>query len=122
MKKWTVFFIVSFAVLGLVASASYASSQAVASEQVIKINAHKFEFVPNGITLKVGVPVILELTSSDVIMGFNATDLKSRVDIIPGKVTRVRIVPEKIGTFTFFCDIFCGSGHEEMSGVIKVEA
>ena len=122
MKKWVVFSIVSFAVLGLVACASYASSQAVASEQVIKINTHKFEFAPNALTLKVGVPVILEFTSSDVIMGFNAPDLKSRVDIIPGKVTRVRIVPQKVGIFTFFCDIFCGSGHEDMSGIINVVA
>ena len=120
MKKWAVFSIAGFAVLGLVACAGYASSQTVASEQVIKINAHRFEFAPNVITLKAGVPVILELTSSDVIMGFNAPDLKSRVDIIPGKVTRVRIVPQKVGIFTFFCDIFCGSGHEDMSGIINV--
>ena len=122
MKKWVVFSTVSFAVLGLVACAEYASSQSKVSEQVIKINAHRFAFSPNVITLKVGAPVILEFTSSDVIMGFNAPDLKSRVDIIPGKVTRVRIVPEKIGMVTFFCDIFCGSGHEDMSGIIKVEA
>ncbi len=98
----------------LAACAGAAGLQSSTSEQVIKINAHKFEFVPNVITLKKGVPVILEFTSSDVIMGFNAPDLKSRVTIIPGKVTRIRIVPDKIGMFTFLCDIFCGSGHEEM--------
>jgi cytochrome c oxidase subunit 2 len=90
------------------------------TEQVIKINAHKFEFVPNLITLKKGVPVILELTSSDVLMGFYAPDLKAHATIIPGVVTRIRLVPENAGVFTFLCDIFCGDGHENMSGTITV--
>lgn len=93
---------------------------AAETEQVIKVNAHKFEFAPNNITLKRGVPVILEFTSSDVIMGFNAPDLKSRTVIVPGGVTRVRIVPDKEGVFVFFCDIFCGDGHENMTGTITV--
>jgi cytochrome c oxidase subunit 2 len=43
-----------------------------------------------------------------------------RVDIKPGAVEKVRFVPDKIGNFTFLCDVFCGYGHEEMSGTIKV--
>ena len=89
-------------------------------ELVIKVNSRKFEFAPDTITLKKGVPVVLELTSSDVIMGFNVPDFKNRATIIPGVVTRIRIVPDKVGTFTFFCDVFCGDGHEEMSGTITV--
>jgi cytochrome c oxidase subunit 2 len=91
-------------------------------EQVIKVNSRKFEFLPGTITLKKGVPVVLELTSSDVIMGFNVPDFKTRATIIPGVVTRIRIVPDKVGTFTFFCDVFCGDGHEDMSGLITVVA
>jgi cytochrome c oxidase subunit 2 len=91
-------------------------------EQVIKVNSRKFEFIPAAITLKKGVPVVLELTSADVIMGFNVPDFKNRATIIPGVVTRIRIVPDKVGTFTFFCDVFCGDGHEEMSGLITVVA
>lgn len=89
-------------------------------EQVIKVDASRFAFRPDGITLKKGVPVILEFTSKDAIMGFNAPALKTRADIIPGKVTRVRIVPEKTGIVAFFCDVFCGSGHEDMTGTITV--
>src|SRR5712675_3487558 len=77
-------------------------------EKVIRIIARKFEFVPEKIELKKGVPVVLELTTADVLMGFNAPDFQTRADIIPGKVARVRLVPDKIGTFTFLCDIFCG--------------
>jgi hypothetical protein len=34
--------------------------------------------------------------------------------------TLVRFVPDKVGVIAFFCDIFCGSGHEDMSGTITV--
>jgi len=91
-------------------------------EQVIKILARKFTYSPNKLTLKKGVPVVLELTTADVLMGFNAPDFDVRADIIPGQVARVRLMPDKIGTFAFLCDIFCGSGHESMSGTITVVA
>jgi len=91
-------------------------------EQVIKILARRFTYTPNKLTLKKGVPVVLELTSADVLMGFNVPDFDVRADIIPGKVARVRLLPDKVGTFTFLCDIFCGSGHETMSGSITVVA
>ena len=72
------------------------------------------------IRLKKGVPVVIEFENDSIIMGFSAPDLGVRTDIVPGKVTRLRIVPTKSGTFPFFCDIFCGSGHEDMTGTISV--
>jgi cytochrome c oxidase subunit 2 len=53
--------------------------------------------------------------------GFNCPDLGVRADIKPGEITKVRIVPDRVGSFTFFCDIFCGEGHEDMNGKIIVE-
>jgi cytochrome c oxidase subunit II len=91
-------------------------------EQVIKILARRFTYTPNKLTLTKGVPVVLELTTADVLMGFSVPDFDVRADIIPGKAARVRLVPDKIGTFAFLCDIFCGSGHETMSGTITVVA
>ena len=91
-------------------------------EQVIKITARRFSYSPNQLKLRKGVPVVLELTSTDVVMGFNVPDFQTRADIMPGRVTRVRFVPDKVGTFTFLCDIFCGSGHETMNGTITVVA
>jgi len=104
--------------IGLGAVVAHVAAQP--AEQVIKVTAKKFDYTPSQITLKKGVPVVLEFTSTDVVMGFNASDFGARTDIIPGKTTRVRIVPDKVGTFTFFCDIFCGSGHEDMAGTITI--
>src|ERR1700693_1847260 len=90
--------------------------------QVIKILARRFTYTPNKLNLKKVVPVVLELTTADVLMGFSAPDFDLRADIIPGQVARVRLVPDKVGTFTFLCDVFCGSGHETMNGTITVVA
>lgn len=106
-------FIVSFAV------ASYAQDQ---DEEVIKITAKKFEYSPSEIRIKKGVPVILEFTSLDAVHGFTVPDLGGiRATIEPGKVTNVRILAPKAGTHEFHCDVFCGDGHEGMTGTIVVE-
>ena len=89
-------------------------------EQVIRISASNFEFKPDEILVKKGVPVTLELVSQDRHHGFKLTEFRLRADIKPGVVEKVRFVPDKIGTFTFICDVFCGDGHEEMSGTLRV--
>ena len=95
---------------------------AFAQERVIRVAAHKFEFIPNDIELKKGEPVVLEFTSSDVLMGFSLPDFKLRTDIVPGVVSRVRLAPDRVGTFEFVCDNFCGEFHEDMTGRIRVVA
>jgi cytochrome c oxidase subunit 2 len=91
-----------------------------APDRVIQVSAKKFDFSPAVIDLRVGVPVILEITSVDRAHGFAAPDFKVDVRAESGGVTRVRIVPDRAGTFEFHCSVFCGSGHEEMSGTIVV--
>ena len=70
--------------------------------------------------LKKGDPVVLELTSQDREHGFRQEELGIRVDVKPGETARVRLVPQQTGSFAFACDVFCGSGHEEMAGEIAV--
>jgi len=108
------------AALAAATCASYVLAQP--AEQVIRISARKFAFLPGELTLKKGVPVVLEFMATDVVMGFNAPDFKLRADLIPGQAARVRLVPQQIGSFDFVCDIFCGDGHEGMSGKIHVVA
>ncbi|MBA3897192.1 MAG: cupredoxin domain-containing protein [Sphingomonadaceae bacterium] len=90
------------------------------AEKVIKITAERYEYSPGKITLKRGEPVILELISEDRLHGFHVKGLNIRADVLPGQFVRVRVVPDKAGTYPFTCDLFCGSGHNDMSGVITV--
>jgi cytochrome c oxidase subunit 2 len=90
------------------------------AEQVVRMTARKFEYTPSQIMLKKGVPVVLEITALDRDHGFKVPELGIRADLKSGQVTRIRIVPDRAGTFEFRCDVFCGSGHEDMSGEIVV--
>jgi cytochrome c oxidase subunit 2 len=91
------------------------------SERVVQITAKKFEYSPSSITLKKGEPVMLELVSLDRVHGFNAPDFGLRTDVKPDANVRLRFVPDKTGRFEFHCDVFCGAGHEDMTGEIIVE-
>jgi cytochrome c oxidase subunit 2 len=110
--------LVAAAAAGVVPFVSIVRAQA--DERVIKVVAKRFDYTPGEIQLKKGLPVVLEFTSLDVPMGFSAPDFGVRTDILPGTTSKVRFTPDKVGTFTFHCDIFCGSGHEEMAGSIIV--
>jgi cytochrome c oxidase subunit 2 len=90
------------------------------TEPVIHMTARKFEYSPNEITVKRGMPVVLEITSIDRDHGFKIAELGIRADLKSGEVTRVRIVPDRVGRFEFRCDVFCGSGHEDMAGDLLV--
>ena len=107
---------------GLLVAAGAALGERVfaQNERVVKVVARKWVFLPADIQLKKGEPVTLEFTAPEVVMGFNAPDFKVRADIIPGQVAKVRFTPDKTGTFAFLCDIFCGDGHESMSGRLIV--
>ena len=106
------------ALLSAVASAD--TPTPASQEQVVKISAKRFEYSPNVIKVKVNTPVVLELTTLDRVHGFAIPDLKLEAEIKPGEITRVRFVPQKTGTFAFHCNVFCGSGHEDMTGELVV--
>jgi cytochrome c oxidase subunit 2 len=89
--------------------------------EVISVVARTWEYSPGEIKLKKGVPVVLEITSMDVHHGFNLPEFNVRADAIPGTTSRVPLTPDKVGTFTFRCDFFCGDGHEDMQGTLTVE-
>jgi len=119
-KRRQVVLTLGAALLGGGALALKAAAQS--DDQVIKILARRFTYTPNHLTLKKDVPVVLELTTADVLMGFSLPDFNLRTDIMPDQIARLRLVPDKLGTFEFLCDIFCGSGHESMSGTLTVVA
>jgi len=96
-------------------------SDAAPTPKTIQISAKKFEYTPNEIHLKVGEPVVLEFKSEDKKHGFKVPELGLVAVIKPGEVTRVPFTPTKTGRFEFHCSLFCGSGHESMTGAIIVE-
>jgi cytochrome c oxidase subunit 2 len=91
------------------------------NDPVVSITAHEFSYAPDTITLQEGVAVTLDLTSEDVHHGFNLPDFDVRADVLPGIHTKLRLVPNKKGSFVFLCDYYCGFGHETMNGMLVVQ-
>jgi len=98
----------------------HSRAEAVPAERVIHITAKRFDFSPDSITLKKGEPVVFEISSADREHGFNLRAFGVRTNVSPGKVSRIRLTPDKTGKFTFSCDVLCGDGHEEMTGTIVI--
>lgn len=76
------------------------------------------------IHVKKGERVVLKLESSDVVHGFSLKDLGifAKEGIHPGRVTTVRFVANRIGTFIFSCNAICGKQHQNMKGTLVVTA
>ena len=109
----------ALAVAGCVAAAQVAPK--APQTQTVEILAQKFNFTPEEIKVKKGMPVDLELTTLDRLHGFNVPGLGLRAEIVPGQTTHVKFTPDKAGRFLFHCDVFCGEGHEDMDAAIIVE-
>jgi cytochrome c oxidase subunit 2 len=117
--RWATLSATVLAVAGCVTAAGVAPKPA--SVQTVEILAQKFNFTPEEIKVKKGVPVDLELTTLDRLHGFNVPGLGLRAEIVPGQTTHVKFTPDKAGRYLFHCDVFCGEGHEDMDAAIIVE-
>lgn len=69
----------------------------------------------NEIRFPINRPVELVLSTSDVIHSFWAPSLAGKVDMIPGRTTRLRIQTSEVGTYRAQCAEYCGGQHALMS-------
>ncbi len=113
--------IIIFVMLGIMYPQVMQAEELPADPPVITIKAGRFYFSPQQIKLKRGMPVALEIEATDRLHGFSVPELGLRVDADVGRKGRLTFTPEKSGRFIFMCDVFCGSGHEEMAGEMVVE-
>ncbi len=121
IKEWIARGIV---VLGLVAVISIPVIKTVHSSDVIVVHAHMAEnggWTPENLTVAVGEPLHLKLTSDDVSHGFAVGQLGlPAVEINPGEMADVTLVFTKPGKYTFYCTRWCSLNHWRMRGTIEV--
>jgi cytochrome c oxidase subunit 2 len=75
----------------------------------------------NELHLPVGRPVVLSMTSADVIHSFWAPRLGGKRDVIQGRTNRLRFTPDSVGVFLGQCAEFCGESHANMGLRVVVE-
>jgi cytochrome c oxidase subunit 2 len=70
---------------------------------------------PNELHIPVGVPVVLNALSRDVIHSFWVPELHGKRDLIPGITTQTWIQADKPGVYRGQCAEFCGHQHAKMA-------
>lgn len=74
----------------------------------------------NEIRLPIGERVVFHLESSDVIHSFWIPALGGKIDMFPGRRTRLTLVPTRTGVFRGVCAEYCGTSHALMSFSVVV--
>lgn len=74
----------------------------------------------NEIRLPVGRAVDVRLASSNVIHSFWIPSLAGKVDMIPGRLTRLSLEPTRTGLFRGACAEYCGTAHAFMAFPVVV--
>lgn len=96
-------------VVNMVASAfNYDFGKDEAGEAVKKIR------VPKGST------VLFQITSKDVVHGFQVAGTNVNMMVEPGHISRYETVMKNTGEFTVVCNEYCGIGHHMMFGTVEV--
>lgn len=101
--------------------------QVPAGAMEVKVTGNQWYFeyeYDNGVkntelVVPVGKPVVLRMTSNDVIHSFGLTEYRVKEDIMPGRITYIWFYPEKPLTSNVVCVEFCGNSHSEMTNVVK---
>ena len=72
----------------------------------------RIDFVTaNEIRIPAGQPVELALTSTNVLHSFWVPSLAGKLDLIPGRVNRLRLQADRPGVFRGQCAEYCGMRH-----------
>jgi cytochrome c oxidase subunit 2 len=74
----------------------------------------------NELRLPVNQRVELQLVSPDVIHSFWVPSIAGKMDLIPGRVTRLALEPTRTGVFRGACAEYCGASHALMAFVVIV--
>jgi cytochrome c oxidase subunit 2 len=80
---------------------------------------------PNGTTnaelvVPVDQPIVLEMTSNDVLHSFWVPEWRMKQDLVPGMTTHINYTPQVTGEFTLACNQVCGLSHTNMYAKVRV--
>jgi len=112
--------LVAAAIVSAVIGVALTSSPA-AAHPTVDIAVSNWKFVPAKITIPVGEPTTLRLTSTGGVHGIQSDELGIPLTTVAnGKTVEVTFTPKKAGTYVLHCMVFCGSGHADMALTIEV--
>lgn len=127
---WTLiplFIVTAFAYVGAV---NLAETRRVAPDaMVVEVTgfqwAWRFEYPAYGVItdqmyVPVGKQVLLQMTSNDVIHSFWVPEFRVKEDVVPGRITELRITPTLEGQYKVRCAELCGTSHAYMENPVVI--
>jgi cytochrome c oxidase subunit II len=132
---WTIiplFIVMAYAYLGAVNLAE--TRRADPEAMVVKVTGLQwtwtFEYPPvNGLAvvsdelhIPVGKQILLRMTSNDVIHSFWVPEFRVKQDLVPGRITELRITPTREGNYKVRCAELCGTSHAYMEKPVVVSS
>ncbi|MGX4669404.1 cytochrome c oxidase subunit II [Cerasibacillus sp. JNUCC 74] len=72
------------------------------------------------ITIPKGSTVLFQITTKDVIHGFNITGTNVNMMVEPGYISQMETVLKEPGEYTVVCNEYCGVGHHLMFATVEV--
>jgi cytochrome c oxidase subunit 2 len=85
------------------------------------VSPNDFVSSPNELRIPIGVPVVLRVTSRDVVHSFWVPNLRGKRDLIPGIVTHTWLQADAAGVYRGQCAEFCGHQHAKMALQVVAE-
>jgi cytochrome c oxidase subunit 2 len=129
---WTIiplFLVMAFAYLGAgnLAEIQRADPNAMVVNVTGQQWSWSFEYPANGVIttelhLPVGRQVLLQMTARDVIHSFWVPEFRPKQDLVPGRITTLRITPTVIGSYKVRCAEMCGTSHAYMEQPVVVSS
>lgn len=98
---------------------------------VVKVTGQQwswsFEYPAYGVTsnemhVPVNQQVLLQMTSRDVIHSFWVPEFRPKQDVVPGRITELRLTPTLIGNYKVRCAELCGTSHAYMEAPVIVSS
>jgi len=76
----------------------------------------------NQMNLPVDRPILVQLSSKDVIHSLGLIEMRVKQDAIPGMTMPVWFIPNRIGEYEIACSQLCGLGHFRMKGFVTIQS
>lgn len=93
--------------------------------RTIDVDVKRYDYTPGtdqAINVTLGETVIIRVHGKDVTHGFAIVDHDVNIEIPPGQTIEVVLKADKVGDFTIYCTVFCGTGHPQHKGTLHVAA
>lgn len=74
----------------------------------------------NTLHVPAGRPVVMTMSSQDVIHSFYVPVFRVKQDVLPGRYTKMWFEATKPGTYHLLCAEYCGTEHSKMRGKVHV--